>query len=88
MSQIRVRMFGAFRNLVSEGVLQVEVPEKLTVVGLKILLGEKLSTLPSSFDVTRLLSNSVLANESRILPNLEEIHNEMTLALLPPVSGG
>lgn len=88
MLQIRVRMFGAFRNLVPEGELQVEVPEKLSVAGLKIVLGEKFSTLPSSYDVARLLSNSVFANESRILKDSEEIHNETTLALLPPVSGG
>jgi molybdopterin converting factor small subunit len=88
MSQIRVRMFGAFRNLVPEGELQVEVPENLSVAGLKIVLGEKFSTFPSSYDVTRLLSNSVFANENRILKDFEKIHNEITLALLPPVSGG
>ena len=88
MSQIRIRIFGAFRNIFPEGELQVEVSEKLTVAGLKIMLGEKFANIPSSYDITCLLSNSVFANESRILENSEEIQKETTLALLPPVSGG
>jgi molybdopterin converting factor small subunit len=88
--QIRIRLFGAFRNLVPTGEIQMSVVPEQTLLGLRIELGHYFRALNSSFDSAALLDKSVFANDRSILRDSDQLQvkENTTYALLPPVCGG
>jgi hypothetical protein len=85
MSEIKIRLFGAFRNLQTEPELSVEVsglPIKVSQLKEEI---EKLWYKQNlSFDAVGLLKKSVLATEHQVLQDDEQVGGQERLALLPP----
>ena len=79
--KIKIRLFGAFRKYSDTGELELEIPENSTV---NELCGELRSLIPDE----GLISESAIADESRILEKTEKIKEGSTLAILPPVCGG
>jgi molybdopterin converting factor small subunit len=88
MIEIKVRFFGAFRNLGEESGLTLAVPEGLRVSEFKVRLGEVLSERYGTRVDSRLLQESALANEAQVLGSNERIDGSCTVAILPPVCGG
>ncbi|BDG05555.1 MoaD/ThiS family protein [Anaeromyxobacter oryzae] len=89
--QVRVRLFGAFRKYSSGAELRVDVPSGTTVSALRARVGEALRAACPTFGDQGLLDVSVLADDERILDEdqaLGDGHDEITLAVLPPVCGG
>ncbi|HTP29469.1 MAG TPA: hypothetical protein VMK12_27865 [Anaeromyxobacteraceae bacterium] len=88
--RVRVRLFGALRKYSSEPEIAFDVPRNTRVAALREHLTEILKRTHPAFDGA-LITASVLADESRILREDEEVGtsaDEASLALLPPVCGG
>lgn len=87
MRVISVKLFGAFRNVVPDGKIQIEVHETSTIKELRGLLERALVGIRSDFDA-RLISDSAFANEREILSDSEPVVLHKEIAVLPPVCGG
>ncbi len=88
MSQIRIRLFGAFRKFVPSGRLELYVKEGLTAKQLKAEIQSALESQTSEYLGSTLVFESALATESEVLSEDCLIDEKMELALLPPVCGG
>lgn len=88
MSEIEIRLFGAFRKFVSSGSMKVQVPSHLTVAQLKEIVKCEIQSLSSDFKDSNLVYESALATESEVLAEDDIIKDLNHLALLPPVCGG
>ena len=89
--QLEVRLFGAFRNLSPEPLIQVTLlGESCSILELKAAIGEVLlkSEKNAEFDVRELLSKTAIADESQILEDSAILRSGMRVAVLPPVNGG
>ncbi len=83
MSEIELMLFGAFRRSHSDGKVRVPAHAPMTVAELKAALSrDGLGIDPG------LLAVSVVADESRILAEAEQVRPGQRVALLPPVCGG
>ncbi|MCM2321958.1 MAG: MoaD/ThiS family protein [Oligoflexia bacterium] len=90
MIRIRVKLFGAFRQLGTGPEVSLEAPRGTTVSELRALLAQRLTARPG-VDLAALLQDSVIADNARILAEthaLEPSSGEAELAILPPVCGG
>jgi hypothetical protein len=92
INEIKIRLFGAFRDCSTESFFPIAVEGHETARDLKIILGRQLvQKLPSSsklsFDIEALVAKSVLATDDRILDECE-IVRAGELSILPPVCGG
>ena len=76
---MKIKFFGAFRQYGESIDLPVELPS--TVADVK-------DALQSKLDDGALVSDSVLANDNRILRDADIIADESCLSILPPISGG
>jgi len=89
MTEIQVRLFGAFKNFSSDSpsmTLDFQEPkarEGLSVSEIKAALSLKLGP-----DAQALIQESVLATEDRVLLPEDWIPSGSKLAILPPVCGG
>ncbi len=81
MGKITVQLFGAFRPLGEEMVL--DLPDGASIGDLRITFQEK---LPS--DLHELLEVSRFADERVVLAETATFSSDARLAILPPVSGG
>jgi molybdopterin converting factor small subunit len=77
---ITLKVYGAFRDLVKGGSLTLALKENSTLYDLKILIEKEFSS--------KLIYQSVFANENKILPDSMHVKHDMTLSVLPPVCGG
>lgn len=90
---VRVRLFGAFRDIHPSGELMMTVEQGTLVGALKTHLKEHLvglegMKLPES-ELDQLISDSVLADETRVLSDDERWTGaQPCLVVLPPVCGG
>ena len=85
MTEIKIRLFGAFRDLSPSGTINLEIPSEIAMTGIKNLIGLKLDL---NQNTSALLGSSVLADDSKILRDHEHWNGQKQLALLPPVCGG
>jgi molybdopterin converting factor small subunit len=88
MNQVQVRLFGAFRNYSNESEVAIEVESALTLLEIKASILKKLTAPGKEDAIKTLLSQSAVANESRVLGESELVLPGMKLAILPPVCGG
>ena len=85
---LKIRLFGAFRNLALSNEVEVKICKKSTVRDVKLKLISVLKSANASFDVASLVAHSVLADSVRILEDSDQIEKELCLSVLPPVCGG
>lgn len=94
MTEVQVRLFGAFRNLGLTEVALTLPGESVTVGEMKSLLATHFSTTQgagatsASFNAIALVEKSALASDSEVLDDQDRVMAGSRLALLPPVSGG
>lgn len=88
MKIIKIKMFGAFKNYISSGKIEVQINEYDTVSTLKDKIILKIKEDANHFQNELLVFESALSNEEEILDLDSNIYNQTELALLPPVCGG
>jgi molybdopterin converting factor small subunit len=90
---VKVKAFASLKDFWIDGDLEIHLPKGADA---KFILTEveKKLVLNSSFDpaeklrLASILSESVLASESRILKIDDKLYDSCDLAVLPPVCGG
>ncbi len=84
MSEVEVRLFGAFRSFMRDAsVVRLSVDGISTVAELKGALADRLGP-----ELGPLVADSALADEDRLLSDDEAVVSGARLAILPPVCGG
>ena len=94
--RISIKLFGVFRDLYPKANWVIPLVKPATVAEIKEKLAQDFRVLSPDQDLSILISRSVLADESRVLHDQDEIQIEgnspssegVMLALLPPVCGG
>ncbi len=81
MMSVTILGFGIIREIFNKDSISIEVPEKLTVINLKIELEKMYPALKDLASYMFAINNSY-ANGSEIINANDEI------AIIPPVSGG
>lgn len=88
-TRVRLRLFGALREVAVGGELTVEVPPGTTVASLRTHLKEALAQTVPARRHDQLVDLSALASDSTILPESHLLGDtDVCLAILPPVCGG
>jgi molybdopterin converting factor small subunit len=80
--KVVIRLFARARDLVGEGVIEIELPAGATIEDLRRQLETEHPTLKPLLEKSALALNDEFADDSSRIPLEAEI------ALLPPVSGG
>lgn len=83
MPQIRVQLFGEFRNHHTQDRIEIEIQDGCKVADLRTALQNVLG--PTSLD---LLASSVFADAEQILNEQSVLQPFSEIAVLPPVCGG
>ena len=83
---ITIQCFGAFRPFGEQ--ISLTVTEGTSISGMRTLLLDKLKQIDASFDKPGLLESSRFATETEILPESTPLQDGMSIAIIPPVSGG
>ena len=86
-NNIRVLLFGAFRQYAADGAINVVFPEGGSVADLRESLASELKRLSPEFSED-LLYSSAIGNNDEILSEDFQLWKECELAILPPVCGG
>lgn len=88
-TRVRLRLFGAFRDVGRGEELSLEVPPGTTVARLRTFVKEALARAVPSRRHDQLVDLSALASDSAILAESHLLGGaEVCLAILPPVCGG
>ena len=82
MNRIKVLLFATLKEKVGKDQIELEIPEKTTVSGLKDLLFQKYPELPKS------KANLIVAVNKEFSFEQDEIPQHAEIAIFPPVSGG
>ena len=82
MGEVRVKLYGAFRNHFSEDELRLELEEPATVAVLKDRMGELWPSLKP------LLLETAVAGDDEFLDSKRSLEGIHEVSLLPPVCGG
>jgi MoaE-MoaD fusion protein len=82
MSQVKVKLFAAFREAVGRSEVDVQLPERATVAEVARALGEQYPVL-----ARMLASGRPVVNQQFVSPD-EPISPGDDIAFVPPVSGG
>ncbi len=85
--KVKVRLFGAFRDLGADPLVEVELPQDAVVADLRDALHRRWSAEQAGFN-PGLLRCSAFADETQVLREREPLADGATVAILPPVSGG
>lgn len=86
---INVKLYGAFRAVSSQSLLNLEVELPIKVSTLKEILQTKIEQcVPENRDLKLLVNDAAVASDKMILHPMDEIREPVPLALLPPVCGG
>lgn len=88
MISINVKLFGGFRQLAGKTEMHLEIPKGVSVSEIRKILFEHMKLLTLQHEKLELIWNSLLADENQLLSDETKIHHSLTLALLPPFSGG
>ena len=78
---VTIRAFGIAKEIFASSEIEIEVPELITVAGLKEYLRINYPPLDSLKSFVLAVNNSYV-NETQLIQELDEI------AVIPPVSGG
>ena len=88
-TRVRLRLFGAFRDVALGEELTVEVPSGTTVASLRSHVKEALARRVPGRRHDQLVDLSALASDSAILPESHLLRDaDVCLSILPPVCGG
>ena len=88
-TRVRLRLFGAFRDVARGGELTLDVPPGTTVANLRAHVKEELARAVPTRRHVELVDLSALASESAILPESHPLGDgDVCLSILPPVCGG
>lgn len=82
---IRIKLFGGFRQFRTESVLTLELAPTSTIADLRRSVA---GMFDSDQNALSLLKASVFATDERVLDDSESVPDDADLALLPPVCGG
>ncbi|TAL74982.1 MAG: hypothetical protein EPN56_04575 [Rhodanobacter sp.] len=83
----RINLFGALREADPRGYVELELPTGSTVAGLSAALVAHLAVHAPAVSAS-LVRHCVFATDTEILHDHREVPAGVTLAVLPPVSGG
>lgn len=83
--EIRIKLFGGFRQFRSESTLVLELESVSTVADLRAQLAR---VFEDDDNALSLLKASAFATDTRVLDDNESVPVDADLALLPPVCGG
>lgn len=83
--QVKIRLFGAFRNFIEQPEVELAVPSGTSLADLKPALARHLQ---GGDRIQALLAESAFADEKRVLLDSETLAANVRLAVLPPVCGG
>ena len=83
--EVRIKLFGGFRQFRSESVLAVELEAEPTVADLR---AQVVRAFGDDDNALSLLKASAFATDTRVLDDDETVPMDADLALLPPVCGG
>ncbi len=86
MIEVKIKCFGAFRNLGSE--ITLNLASESNVGALRTLLSQFLKSQNPHGMEAGLVADSVFADETQILSDESRISENVTLNILPPVCGG
>ncbi len=84
--EITIQCFGAFRPFGEYISLRIE--EGYTVSDMRKVLLDRLNQIDASFNKPGLLDSSRFATETDILQESTPLKDGMSIAIIPPVSGG
>lgn len=88
-TRVRLRLFGAFRDVARGAELTVEVPFGTTVAGLRSHVKHALARTVPARGREQLVDISAFASDTGILPESHLLADaDVCLSLLPPVCGG
>lgn len=91
MNHVKVKVFGAFRNYIPDGVIEVHLPTGISVLDAKNRIALEIRKRAPNFSNDSLIQDSALGNEDGIFSEnqtLGQFEQKSVLALLPPVCGG
>ena len=88
MIQVKIRLFGKFRNYGNGESIELEVMKYSNVDEVKNIFTKKLQSLHPEFKNLELILDSVLASEDEVLDSSSKLTSSCSLAILPPVCGG
>lgn len=83
--EVRIKLFGGFRQFRSQAELAVEMESASTVADLRAQVARALGDDDNALS---LLKASAFATDTRVLDDDEPVPLDADLALLPPVCGG
>lgn len=88
MTKIKIRLFGAFRKYVPEGIIVIPIDNILTAKELKKNINTYLIENVVGYNESSLVFESAIATDAEIIQDDTVLNNCQNLALLPPVCGG
>ncbi len=89
MTQVQVRLFGAFRNFSNDSPsMTLSFPDSSAPTGFSVSEIKDALSLKLGHDAQALIQDSVLATEDRVLLPEDRVPSGSKLAILPPVCGG
>jgi molybdopterin converting factor small subunit len=88
MNKVKVKFFGAFRKYIPDGESEIEIAGTVTSREFREILQAHLKSNIAGFDNLTLLKESAIANEDRVLTDIDLIDGSSLVAILPPVCGG
>lgn len=83
---ITIQCFGAFRPFGEQ--ISLQIPKGNTVSDMRAALLDRLKQIDASFNKPGLLDSSRFATETEILQESTPLKDGMSIAVIPPVSGG
>ncbi len=87
--EISIKLFGAFRKYDSgSGELRFSVPSDANVLCIKQRIVAEIEKIEQNPQIKTLVSDSVLANNGRILQESDGLTEDTQFSILPPVCGG
>ncbi len=87
MAKVTIRLFGAFRNYISDESVSLEIEETTTAREVRKSLENYFIKNAQNFD-SKIIEESMLATDNAVLNLDDKIPVGETLAILPPVCGG
>ncbi len=88
MLEVKVRLFGAFREYSENNVLHFEFEPGASLATIKQSLEHRFSVLRPDKPAAALLAQSVLADDQAVLAEGFVLEKSQELAIIPPVCGG
>lgn len=85
---LTIKLFGAFRDYVSQPIIEMNLRSGITVRDIKATLDTQLLSQGCAPSISQLIEESVLASNDSIQSADDLIETPGEYALLPPVCGG